>query len=40
MGLDLGLVRPKFEAEPGFVQMMSPGDMELARRDLNFQFRQ
>ncbi|MCI57347.1 hypothetical protein A2U01_0078598, partial [Trifolium medium] len=26
MGLDLALVRPKFEAEPGFVLMVSPGD--------------
>ncbi|MCI39443.1 hypothetical protein A2U01_0060674, partial [Trifolium medium] len=24
---------PKFEAEPGLVLRMSPGDMELARRD-------
>ncbi|MCI81735.1 hypothetical protein A2U01_0103009, partial [Trifolium medium] len=32
MGLDLSLVRPKLEAESGFALMMSPGNMDLARR--------
>ncbi|MCI52251.1 hypothetical protein A2U01_0073495 [Trifolium medium] len=40
MGLDLGLVRPKHEAEPGFGSEMSPGDSELARRDDIASFRQ
>ncbi|MCI35876.1 hypothetical protein A2U01_0057097, partial [Trifolium medium] len=29
--MDLGMVRPKFEAEPRELQVMSPGDM-LARQ--------
>ncbi|MCI80233.1 hypothetical protein A2U01_0101504, partial [Trifolium medium] len=42
MRLDLGLVRPKFEAEPRIYELMSPGEATctLARRDDFSWFRQ